>query len=558
MTTRPVCRHTYHGAVWSSPACDTIEHMKMNMLSLSLRFSLFVVIILLLFCALFSTVLYYYLRAQVITEAENKTMIIMTHVRAVGDYVKESLRPRMFDIFSKLHTEDEFVVEAMSTTHVNLQVMKKVSRNLPDYVYKRVSDRPLNPENTAEAFDLRMMDYFRRNREVIERHGREEIGGKKYLIYSRPVFSEQDCLRCHGDTTAVLHVIREKYGLTGKFGWKTGELIGLESVSIPLDKALANAKKMALDSFIFGMGTLTFLFLALYATFRHLVTSPLNRLSGIFRGIAQGTEPLGREISSSRGDEIGDLTGSFNLLSKHLLDAHERLRKAAEIEKQMMQTEKLAALGQLSAGVAHEINNPLGGIRLCFNNLINTEMDAEKKEKHIAVINSGFGRIQSIVRHLLDFAKNAPLCIAPASVNSILENVLNLVGYTIQSKAIAVVRDFAADMPDMPADANKLEQVFLNLIINAVQSMERGGALLIRTRYEAGQCFVSVSDTGKGIPAEMLQKIFDPFFTTKGVGEGTGLGLTVCKAIVEQHRGEIKVETSEKGSTFTVQLPLTI
>lgn len=528
--------------------------MKTATLSLSLRFSLFVGTILLLFCALFSTVLYYYLREQVISEAENKTMIIMTHVRALGDYVRESLRPRMFDIFSKLHTEDDFVVEAMSTTHVNLQVMKKFTHNLPDYVYKRVSDRPLNPENTADVFDLKLMAYFSQNRHMTERHGREEIRGKKYLIYARPVFAETDCLRCHGDPPAS-SVIRKKYGATGKFNWQAGELVGLESVSIPLDKALANARRMALDAFIFGMGTLTFLFLALYATFRHLVTSPLNRLSGIFRGIAQGTEPLGREIPSTRGDEIGDLTWSFNILAKHLLEAHARLKETAELEKQMMETEKLAALGQLSAGVAHEINNPLGGIQLCFNNLIGTEMEADNREKHIEVINSGFGRIQSIVRHLLDFAKNAPLCIAPASVNSILENVLNLAGYTVHGKDIQVVRAFAEDLPAIPADANKLEQVFLNLIINAVQAMDRGGTLTIRTRGDAAHCFVAVSDTGPGIPAGVLQKIFNPFYTTKGVGEGTGLGLTVSKSIVEQHSGRITVETSEKGSTFTVELP---
>ena len=528
------------------------------MVSLSLRFSLFVGIILLLFCAIFSTVLYYYLRAQVITEAENKTTIIMTHVRALGDYVKESLRPRMFEIFSKLHTEDDFVVEAMSTTHVNLQVMKKFTSHLPDYAYKRVSDRPLNPENTADAFDLGMMNFFRQHRDIAERHGREEVGGKEYLIYSRPLFSEQDCLHCHGDVAAASHGIRERYGKTGKFGWKEGELIGLESISIPLDKALAKAKKISIDAFIFGLGTLSFLFLALYTTFRHLVTNPLNRISGIFRGIAQGAEPLGREIRSTRADEIGDLTGSFNMLAKHLMDAHEKLRKTAEIEKQMMETEKLAALGQLSAGVAHEINNPLGGIQLCFNNLMHSEMDEEKRVKHIEVINAGFLRIQSIVRHLLDFAKNAPLCIAPARINGIIENALNLVGYTLRSKEISVVTELASDMPDLPADANKLEQVFLNLIINAAQTMEVGGVLTIRTRHEAAWCFVSVSDTGKGISPEVLQKIFDPFFTTKGVGEGTGLGLSVSKAIIEQHRGEIKVETSEYGTTFTVQLPVAL
>ncbi|HEX8949324.1 MAG TPA: DUF3365 domain-containing protein [Dissulfurispiraceae bacterium] len=528
--------------------------MKRKKFSLGLKFSLAVGAILFLFCGLFSTILYYYLRAQAVKEAEDKTTIIMTYVEALGNYVNNSLRPKMFDIVSK--TGDEFIIEAMSTTHINHEVMRRFNSSLPDYIYKRVSDKPLNPRDTADAFHLKMMQHFEKHREENSWRGIVKSGGKEYLVLVRPVVSDRGCMRCHGRKEEVSAIVYEKYGRTGKFGWKGGAVVGVESVSVPMNVAFAHVEKAAIDTFVFGMGTLWFLFIALYGTFRQLVTSPLNNLSRIFRGIAGGTEPLGKDIPVTRSDDIGDLTESFNLLAKHLLDAQEKLKKTAEIEKQMMETEKLAALGQLSAGVAHEINNPLGGIRLCFDNLINTGMDEDTRKQHIEVINQGFDRIHNIVRHLLDFSKNTPLRINPASIGRIIGNTLKLSEYLITRKGIILVKEIAGGIPDLMVDSNKLEQVFLNLLLNAVQAMDSGGILKIRAWHEKGLCLVSVADTGKGIPRDIITKIFDPFFTTKGVGEGTGLGLTVSKAIVEQHKGSLEVDTSEKGTVFTVRLPV--
>ncbi len=523
--------------------------------SLGFRFSLMVGAVLLLFCAVFSLVLYSYLKNQVIKEAEDRTTIIITQVKALGGYVTETLRPRMFEILSKTKTEDEFVIEAMSTTHVNLQVMKRFSADLPDYRYQRLSDRPLNPENTADEFHRQQLRHFENNRDLKSWRGIVTTNNGRYLVSTRPVVSDDSCLACHGTRETAPRPISLKYGKEGHFGWKAGDVVGVESISIPLDVALARVRKVAMDTFTLGVITLGLLFLTIYLIFRAVVTKPLNRLSLTFQRIADGTEPLGRDIPVGRQDEIGDVTGSFNVLSRHLLTAQEKLKKTAEIEKQMMETEKLAALGQLSAGVAHEINNPLGGVKLCFNNLMTTAMDEDKRKQHVSVINTGFDRIQNIVKGLLDFSKNASLSVAPASLNRIVEDVLNLAEYTVSRKGIRLVKDLTPDMPQLPVDTNKLEQVFLNLIMNAVQAMETGGVLTVRTRCEGSACTLSVSDTGKGIAADVVPRIYDPFYSTKGVGEGTGLGLTVSKAIVEQHGGLISFETSEEGTTFTVTLP---
>lgn len=526
-----------------------------NKFSLGFRFSLMVGTILLLFCAVFSLVLYTYLKNQVIREAEDKTTIIITHVKALGAYVKETLRPKMFEILTTTKTENPFVVEAMSTTHVNLQVMKRFSEDLPDYLYKRVSNRPLNAENMADVFHLGLIHYFEKNRDKNSWHGIVSLNERQHLVTASPIISDSSCLTCHESRDKAPRAIVFKYGSAGSFGWRKNAIVGVETVSIPLDVAFARVKKVAMDTFTFGSVTLGLLFIALYAIFRLIVSKPLNRLSQIFRRIAGGTEPLGRDIPGNRKDEIGDVTESFNLLSRHLLAAQEKLKKTAEIEKQMMETEKLASLGQLSAGVAHEINNPLGGMKLCFNNLMYLEMVEDKKKEHVDVINSGFDRIHNIVKSLLDFSKNSSLSIAPASLNRIAADVLNLADSTISRKGINVIKKLMPGVPDLPLDSNKLEQVILNLIMNSVHAMDGGGSLTVGTWCDGDFCGFSVSDTGKGIPADVVPRIFDPFFSTKGVGEGTGLGLTVSKAIVEQHGGEILVTTSERGTMFTVKLP---
>jgi len=531
--------------------------MEIKKSSLGLKFSLTIGIILFLFCALFSTILYYYLKKQIIQKTEEKTLIIMTHVEAVGAYVRETLRPTIFSTLHRLDAQGEFIVEAMSTTHVSLQVMERFNKELRGYIYKRVSANPMNPKNKADSFHIDMINHFRHYRNQAEWKGIVDIDGKKHLVRLSPVIMEKSCLQCHGNPSDAPKELLKVYGTKGGFGRRVGDVIGVNSVMAPLDLELANIRKAAVDTFMFGFSTLGILFLIIYGTFRYVVIKPIGNLSITFKEIAGGKKPLGIDIPINQRDEIGDLIQSFNILSRHLLDAQERLKKTAEIEKQMMETEKLATIGQLAAGVAHEINNPLGGIKLCFNNLMTTKMDGDKKMRHIEVINSGFNRIQNIVKQLLDYSKNVPLIIAPSTVNKIIEDVLSLVEYTISKKRIILIKDFSDKMPEIMADSNKLEQIFLNLIINAIQAMSDGGALTIRTWSEDNFCNVSVSDTGKGIPTDILNKIFDPFFTTKEIGEGTGLGLTVSKSIVDQHRGEITVGTSDKGTTFTVKLPVT-
>ncbi len=643
--------------------------METKGLKLSTKFSLTIALILLFFCAVLSFLFYFYLKNQIIEDAKEKTMIIMAQVKAVGDYVKETLRPRVSDAILHMKAHEDFVIEAMSTTFVTNEVMRHFKQNIEGYIYKRVSNNPLNPNNKADPFHSRMVVFFENNRQQEIWQDVITADGQKYLIRMRPIIGEEGCLKCHGNPSEAPKGIIKKYGGVGGFGYKVGKVMGVESVAVPLDIAFAGVRKAAINAFIFCISILFSLFIVLQGTFWQMVSKPLKQLTDIFKGIVDGTEYLGKKISSNRSDEIGSLMTSFNVMASHLSGAQEDLRKNIEtlqsifngisdplalvspdcsiimsnkayrewiskgspavlgkrcyervhqdksfcsacileqvikekrpiygdfktqdgqhysahfypifgdpgvvsrvvhyvkniterklIEEQMMKTEKLASLGQIAAGVAHEINNPLGGVRLCFNNLMMTDMDEELKKRHINTINSGIDRIQNIVRLLLDFSKSSPLNISPCSINNVIERVLDLSDYLITKKGIRLVKNLSADIPELMIDSQKMEQVFLNVIINAIQAIDgHPGILTIETALEGKYCNISIADTGRGISGDILPHIFDPFFTTKDIGEGTGLGLTVSKAIVEQHKGEIVVESSDSNTKFTVKLPV--
>ncbi len=644
--------------------------MGLRDLRLSTKFTLVTGLIILIFCIIFSTLLYFHLKNRVIEEANEKTLIILTQVSALGEYIKTTLRPKIFEHFPSITADEDFLVEAMSTTHVTQEVMRRFNRDLKDYLYKRVSTNPLNPGNRADILHRGLIEFFQKNGDLKSWNGIMKIGGEKFLVRARPIKAEKNCLLCHGDPAFAPKGLIRKYGTGSGFGWKEGDIMGVESVTIPIAVALTQVKDIAISTFVFGFLTMVFLFLSLEGAFWRLVSKPLNMMTLRFRKIVEGTEPLNQMLPIQRGDEIGELTASFNQMARHLYEAQEGMKKQAEtlrsifesisdplalvspdcsllmtnrayrdwaengsdavftkkcqpdkcdadtmcpvcflekvkrvkkavseyweghdgryyyihlypvfddrgeviqvvhyvkdvtekmeMEEQMRNAEKMAAIGQISAGIAHEINNPLGGIRLCFNNLISTPMDEKTRRNHIDVINSGLERIQGIVRQLLDFSKMTSLSISPVKVNKLIDNVLKLVSYNADKKGIEIITTYTytCESPEIMVDSNKMEQVFVNIILNALQAMDGPGRLTIETSVYNGYCTISFIDTGPGIPSDIIPYIFDPFFTTKPAGEGTGLGLSVSKSIVEQHGGRITVNSTPGMTEFRIELPV--
>jgi len=235
----------------------------------------------------------------------------------------------------------------------------------------------------------------------------------------------------------------------------------------------------------------------------------------------------------------------------------EQLKKT---QQQLIQAAKLSSIGQLSAAVAHELNNPLAGVlvytKLLKDKLARDSFDKEQMQKNLERIESAIDYCTGIIRGLLDFARQSEPLLRPVTINRAIDKAMSLVGHQAKMKRIEVVREESETLPLVVADFNQLVQVIINLVVNAVQAMNEGYRLDIRTSNDNDWVRISVHDTGCGIPGENMDKLFTPFFTTRDEVKGVGLGLAVSYGIIERHGGRIEVESEVgKGSTFTVFLP---
>jgi len=233
---------------------------------------------------------------------------------------------------------------------------------------------------------------------------------------------------------------------------------------------------------------------------------------------------------------------------------------ARELEKsqaQLVLAEKLAAMGRLAASIAHEINNPLQAIHNCLHLTLKKPLNDEKKTRYLGMAQEEVERLITIVQRMLEFYRPSKEGMAPTDVHTIVENVLTLSSKRLQYGKISVTKKLASDLPTISAVRDQLKQVFLNLVINAIEAMPQGGELCIETKLsdDGDGLSVAFTDTGVGLSEKDQENIFEPFFTTKAMG--TGLGLSVSYGIIERHGGRIEVQSElGKGATFTVHLPL--
>ena len=235
------------------------------------------------------------------------------------------------------------------------------------------------------------------------------------------------------------------------------------------------------------------------------------------------------------------------------------LTEKKKLEKQLIRSEKLSALGQLSAGIAHEINQPLTGVLTFASLLLKKFRDDEQTRKDLEVIVSETQRIRNIVHGVLDFARETPIQKKPCSINEVIEKTLEIIVHQERFLGIHVTTDLESTLPLALIDENLMRQVFMNLALNAVDSMKGKGTLTVRTRLMNNRVEVDFCDTGAGISEEIMENIFDPFFSTKtsSEGSGVGLGLSVSYGIVRNHDGEIIVASVPgQGATFTVRIPI--
>lgn len=280
------------------------------------------------------------------------------------------------------------------------------------------------------------------------------------------------------------------------------------------------------------------------------------------------------KLSTSQIKEGSDITGFLHIsrdvtiekeMQEKLMAAYDELNEAhqrlKENQEQLIQIEKLTSLGQLAASVAHEVNNPLSGV-LIYTQLLTKKIGGTGIPKEVALeylskMESELTRSTRLIRNLLDFARQSPPAFRELNLNDVVNRAYDLAAHTAQMQHVEAIKELDPSLPTLTADFDQLQQVFTNLILNAVQAMAQGGKLTIRTGMVNGDVLLQVSDTGCGITPENMRKLFTPFFTTKREVKGVGLGLAVSYGIIQRHKGKIEVRSKVgEGTTFVVRLPV--
>ena len=284
-----------------------------------------------------------------------------------------------------------------------------------------------------------------------------------------------------------------------------------------------------------------------------LLTRALERLSTAACVLAKGRFDI--RVAANSGDEIGELASSFNQMATELNSRENALK---DTQAALVQSEKMSAFGQLGAGIAHEIKNPLAGIQ-GLAQLSMRKMDkTDPIYTNLGIIEKETNRCTAIIQNLLKFSRQEKMAFESVDLNQVARDAMAIVEHQLSMNKVKLIADFDDKLPKIAGNANQIQQVLINLMINAQQAMEgRSGKVTVATSASNGQVKVRVADDGPGIPEEMQAKIFEPFFTTKPTGKGTGLGLSVSFGIIEEHKGTIELESGRKeGTCFCLTFPV--
>jgi two-component system NtrC family sensor kinase len=352
--------------------------------------------------------------------------------------------------------------------------------------------------------------------------------GERLLQLINPIYNNRSCVagECHPST-------------------KDQKILGVLDMFISLKEI--DQKTRAIQNRWIAISAFSIILISsiIFVYIRRQVVKPIKELIMGTKIISSGN--LDYQLPVHRNDEIGTLSKSFNRMNNTL----------SETRNQLLQSEKLASLGKLAAGVAHEINNPLTGVMLYTSSMMSDlPEDDPNREKFEIVINET-KRCREIVKELLDFSRQTAPDKTMGNIREIIERILRIIHNQLVLKKLNVIEDYGSDVPEFPMDDNKISQAILNLLINAVEATPEGGEIRVSTSLNShNQATITIADNGKGISREHLNRIFEPFYTTKGT-KGIGLGLAVTWGIISQHEGDIKVDSTEgKGTTFTIYLPV--
>ncbi len=396
--------------------------------------------------------------------------------------------------------------------------------------FRVTSLNPINPVNIPDAFEKNALLLFAKGTEEITTVNTSEIG--RVVRFIAPLKVTESCLSCHA-----------------RHGYKYGDIRGGLSITIPINWADNLIRRNSHSLIFIGVVSIFLVTIALFLMFESLIVHRINRLSKAMDNFPEDL-PEQHLLPSVFKDELDDVNDSFVLFCDRLKKSQNELLKA---RNQAHLNEKMASLGILTAGIAHEVNNPLGGMLNCVKSMRENPEDKELVKRYLPLIEKGLRQIELTMRQLLNFGRTEPLSLREVDLNTLVNECLELLSYKHKNIRFDINIDISKSHL---LDAEALKQIIINIGLNAIQAMPDGGYLKIECKEINNELILIFQDSGTGIAEKNLPYIFDPFFTTKDVGEGTGLGLAVTFTLVQLMNGNISVESGKgTGTVFTISIP---
>ncbi|MFM2063777.1 MAG: hypothetical protein RLZZ507_3448 [Cyanobacteriota bacterium] len=549
-------------------------------------------------------------------EASHRSQLVLNFGQASRNYVIKQLEPAV-----KKHTK-EMILEAQSNAFATRSIFELFNKQLPDYIYKQPALNPMNPVNKADKLEEEIIAYFQKDQSITEKKGYKHNGDRELFYVAEPIKMETSCLQCHGRPEDAPQEIIDKYGTVNGFNWPVGEVISAVMIYVPTKDLRANQASMLQAVLFTFIGLTIVLIILIYLLFDKLVGKRIYQISQAMNQSALNPGATVR-INDKGRDELGRMAKIFNIMADSLDDAYANLEnkvaaRTAELEKtlqelkitqsQLIQTEKMSSLGQLVAGIAHEINNPLSFISGNINHAemysqdllklieifrqtypqtdshiqeymqkIDLDFVSEDLPKLLKSMKIGSDRIDQIVLNLRNFSRLDQAEMKSVNLHEGIDSTLVILQHRLKANSdypeIIVIKEYA-DLPLVECYPGQLNQVFMNLLSNAIDALVdycdnniiKNGTqanftpqIVIKTEISNSTSIkVKICDNGAGISEQVRTQIFNPFFTTKPIGKGTGLGLSISyKIVVEKHKGSIWCESQlGEGTTFCIQIPI--
>jgi two-component system NtrC family sensor kinase len=414
-----------------------------------------------------------------------------------------------------------------------------ITRELSSYAkrdglghFRVTSLNPVNPQNVPDEFEKDSLLAFNEGTEEVIDVDVSDMG--RVVRFIAPLRVTKSCLSCHS-----------------RHGYNEGDIRGGLSITIPINWADDLIRRNIHNLILIGVASIFFVTIALFLMFESLIVHRISRLTQAMDSFPEDP-PEQYLLPSVFRDELDSVSDNFVLFCDRLKRSQDELLTT---KAQAHMNEKMASLGILTAGIAHEVNNPLGGMLNCVKSMRENPDDREQTERYLPLLDKGLRQIEMTMRQLLNFGRTEPLKARQVDLRILFEECTQLLSYKL--KNIEFDTNIAVSAQHL-LDAEALKQIIINIGLNAIQAMPAGGKLTIDCREQGKDIILLFKDTGIGIAEENLPHIFDPFFTTKGVGEGTGLGLAVTYSLVQRMNGKITVVSiPDQGTLFTLTIPVT-